>query len=390
MTSAKPTDFPLVFLIWGAGLGSAAQYGKVSVIFEDIAQLYPDAGASLGFTVSLVGFVGIVLGVTAGVLVGRIGFRAALIGGLLAGGLVSMYQASLPSLAMFLASRVVEGMSHLAIVVAAPTLISLISAERHRGFTLTLWGTFFGVAYTVLVWAGLPLVAGFGVPALFVAHGIYMIGFAGLLWARLRADAPGPPDPISLGGVLRRHLAIYRSPFISAPGIGWLFYTLSFVSTLTLLPPFIAPEWRVFVIGAMPLISIASSLILGVRLLTWFSPVAVMQMGFLGAALTALMLVAAPGQPTLCLVLAAALGLVQGAGFAAVPHLNAAPEDRAQANGALAQTGNIGNTLGTPLLLGIIAVAGHSGFMLTAAGLLAVGAASQAWLAMRRKRAALG
>lgn len=381
------TDFPLVLLIWGAGLGAAAQYGKVSVIFDEIAVLYPDAGTSLGFTVSLVGFVGILLGVTAGVLVGRVGFQPALIGGLAAGGVVSFYQATLPELPWFLVSRVIEGVSHLAIVVAAPTLISLVSSDANRGFTLTLWGTFFGVAYTVLVIGGLPLVAGFGVPALFVAHGVYMLGFAALLWARLKADAPGTQEPISLGAVLTRHMAIYRSPHVSAPGIGWLFYTLSFVSTLTLIPPFIDPEARVFVIAAMPLVSIAASLIIGVRLLVWYSPIAVMQIGFLGAASTGIMLAVFQGNPALCLLLAGFFGLVQGAGFAAVPHLNDGAEDRAQANGALAQTGNIGNTLGTPILLAVIGFAGHTGFMVTLACILMLGAASQAWLAARRNAA---
>ena len=387
MAPKASTDFPLVLLIWGAGLGAAAQYGKVSVIFEEIAVLYPDAGPSLGFTVSLVGFVGILLGVTAGVLVGRVGFRPALIGGLVAGGLVSFYQATLPELSLFLVSRVIEGMSHLAIVVAAPTLISMVSDDRSRGFTLTLWGTFFGVAYTVLGLGGLPLVAGFGVPALFVAHGVYMLVFAALLWARLKADAPRAHQPISLRDVLTRHITIYRSPFISAPGIGWLFYTLSFVSTLTLIPPFINSEARVFVVAAMPLVSIAASLIIGVRLLAWFSPVAVMQIGFLGAAATGIILVVYPGNSALCLILASFFGLVQGAGFAAVPYLNDGAEDRAQANGALAQTGNIGNTLGTPLLLAVIGMAGHTGLMLSLACVLILGAASQAWLAARRNAA---
>lgn len=384
MAPKASTDFPLVLLIWGAGLGAAAQYGKVSVIFEEIAALYPNAGPSLGFTVSLVGFVGILLGVTAGVLVGRVGFRPALIGGLAAGGLVSFYQATLPELPLFLVSRVIEGMSHLAIVVAAPTLISLVSSDGNRGFTLTIWGTFFGVAYTVLVLGGLPLVAGFGVPSLFVAHGVYMLVFAVLLWSRLKTDAPRAQQPINLRALLTRHITIYRSPHISAPGIGWLFYTLSFVSTLTLIPPFIDSQTRVFVIGAMPLVSIAASLIIGVRLLVWFSPIVVMQIGFLGAAATGIMLAVYPGNPTLCLLLASFFGLVQGAGFAAVPYLNDGAEDRAQANGALAQTGNIGNTLGTPLLLAVIGFAGHTGFMVTLACLLLMGAASQRWLAARR------
>jgi hypothetical protein len=43
-------------------------------------------------------------------------------------------------------------------------------------------------------------------------------------------------------------------------------------------------------------------------------------------------------------------GVVAGGGFAAVPALNAADADRALANGALAQLGNIGTFAGTPVL----------------------------------------
>ena len=107
-------------------------------------------------------------------------------------------------------------------------------------------------------------------------------------------------------------------------------------------------------------------------------------LGFAGAAASALALAAAPGDPLLCLALAASLGLVQGAGFAAVPELNATLPDRAQANGALAQTGNIGNTLGPPILLAIVGAGGYPAMMLTAAAILAAGIAAQQVLARRR------
>ena len=64
------TNFPLVLALWGAGLGAAGQYAKISVIFDQLPGVYPDAGAALGFIVSLVGFVGILFGVIAGLLVG--------------------------------------------------------------------------------------------------------------------------------------------------------------------------------------------------------------------------------------------------------------------------------------------------------------------------------
>lgn len=148
------TPFGVILALWGAGLGSAAQYGKVSVVFDVLPGIYPQAGAAVGWIVSLVGMVGILFGVVAGLLVARIRYRRALIWALWLGAAVSAVQALLPPLPVMLLTRVVEGLSHLAIVVAAPTLIAQLSAPRHRGFTLTLWGTFFGVAFALLAFAG--------------------------------------------------------------------------------------------------------------------------------------------------------------------------------------------------------------------------------------------
>jgi predicted MFS family arabinose efflux permease len=358
------------------------------VVFDRLPGVWPGEGASLGFALSLVGFVGIVLGVTAGIVVARVRYRRSMLWALWAGAALSLYQATLPPLPLFLASRVFEGMSHLAIVVAVPTLIAHLSAPKDRPVTLTLWGTFFGVAFTILVWGGLPLADLFGLSGLFLAHGAYLAVFAVILYLLLpRIEGEVPQADLSLRGILARHVVIYRSPRLSAPALAWLSYTLTYVSLLTLLPPYIAPEIRALIIGAMPLVSILSSLTLGVILLRRMSAVSVMVAGFAGAAVAALALAALPGSAALCLALAAALGLVQGAGFAAVPELNDEVQDRAQANGALAQTGNIGNTVGPPLLLAVIALGGYPAMMLVAAAVLALGILGQGALARRRAAA---
>jgi predicted MFS family arabinose efflux permease len=388
MATSPVTDWRLVILLYLAGLGAAAQYGKVSVVFDRLGAVWPEAGAGLGFALSLVGFVGIVLGVTAGIVVAKFSYRRAVLWALWAGAALSAFQATLPGLPLFLAARVLEGMSHLALVVAIPTLIAQLSAPKDRPFTLTLWGTFFGVAFTVLVWGGIPFADRAGLSGLFLAHAVWMAVFAAILTAALpRVEAPPPEDDLTLAGILRRHGTIYRSPRISAPAIAWLSYTFTYVSLLTLLPPYIAPEWRALIVGGMPLVSIASSLTLGVLLLRRMSAVGVIMLGFAGAAAAALALAALPGDPLLCLALAASLGLVQGAGFAAVPELNAGVPERAQANGALAQTGNIGNTLGPPVLLAIVGAGGYPAMMIVSALILAAGILAQQALARRRAAA---
>lgn len=377
------TNWPLVLLIWTAGLGAAAQYGKVSVIFDRLPGIYPDAGTALGFVLSLVGAVGILLGIVAGVFVARIGYRRALLTGLIVGAAVSAVQALWPPLPLFLATRVLEGAAHLLIVVAAPTLIAELAAPADQGRALTLWGTFFGVALAILGWVGVPLAEAGGPGALMLAHAVFMGAMAAILRPRL-PTLVAQPRVVTLAEVLSAHRRIYTSPRIGAPALGWLFYTICFLSALTLLPSFIDPEWRSFVLGAIPLLSIVSSMTLGVLLLRLMRAWQVVTLGFVTCALAVVALMIFPGDPWAALGLGLAIGLVQGATFASVPELNDAAETRSLANGGLAQMGNLGNTIGTPVMLAVIAAAGYGGFMVALLVLFLIGAAAHLALARWR------
>ncbi|WP_299962649.1 MFS transporter [uncultured Roseobacter sp.] len=382
----QKTSWGLVLALWGAGLGAAAQYGKFSAIFDQLPGLYPQAGASLGWVVSVVGLLGIFAGVAAGVLVARIRYRRALLWALWAGAVISLFQALVPPLPWLLVSRALEGLSHLGIVVAAPTLIAQICAPQDRGLALTLWGTFFGVAFAVLAWAGLPLVAHAGIPALLMAHGLYLAVFALILDWWLKRTPAAPTPAFSLAQLLRDHVTIYRSPAMAAPAAGWLFYTFCFVSILTVLPPYIDAAQRAFVMGAMPLTSIAVSMTLGVALLRHVTAVSVILLGFAASAASMLWLTLDPGGVAACLTLAGSMGLIQGASFAAVPQLNTQAQTQAQANGAMAQTGNIGNTLGTPVMAVASGALGYVALPLLGGAAFVCGALVHIALARKRQQ----
>ena len=385
---------PLVaFALWVAGLCAAAQFAKIGLILPELSRLYPGAGAGLGLLVSAVSVVGALLGLLAGALAARLGTRRLLLGGLALGATVSLLQALLPPLPVLLASRVVEGVAHLAIVVAAPTLMAGVAGERWRPAAMTLWGTFFGVAFALVAWLGLPLVAARGVGALFLAHGLCTAAVAAAL-VRLLPPEPAagadPGPPFTPRGIARRHAAAWSSPSIAAPAAGWLCYTITFVALLAVLPGLAAAEARAFTAAALPLASIVSSMTLGVALLRATSAVRVIGIGFAAAALVSPALLVWPGEPLPCIALFAALGLVQGASFAAVPELNRSDADRALSNGALAQAGNVGNACGTPLVLAAVAAGGAGAMIALVIGCYAVGLAAHAWMARRRRARARG
>ena len=351
----------IVWMVFCAGLGAAAQFGKISVLFEDLRLFYAGYGpVAMGWMVSIVGLIGLIFGTVAGVLVGPLGARRALVGALMVAALVSAAQSVLPPYPAMMALRVIEGASHLAIVVAGPVLMARASTPGTLGLVMALWGSFFGLSYAGLAAAVPGMVATHGIGSVFLGHAAWMAVCAGVLWILLPAD-PVQPQTAS-GSWLARHRMIYASPRIAAPGLGFFCYTILFVALLTLLPPQVAEPHRAMVGYWMPLAAILVSLTLGVWILRHLTAVKTVQLGFVlaGAACVALALTWGQGLPmaAAALALSGSFGLVQGASFASIAQLNLAADERAMSAGALAQMGNLGTVTGTPLLAAILAAGG--------------------------------
>jgi MFS transporter, DHA1 family, inner membrane transport protein len=387
MSSPQRTPYILVFVLWLAGLCAAAQFAKISLIFPELQAIYPGYGTAAGFLVTLISFMGVILGLFTGMMIARFGFRKPLIAALLLGAGLSAVQATLPPFPLMLASRLVEGLSHLAIVVAAPTLIARLSTERDRPIAMTVWGTFFGVAFAVVGYFGLPLVKAYGLPALFFAHAAAMLTIAAALFAMMpRAEVQASTAAgLTLTDVLSRHRETYGSPSMSAAALGWLFYTLSFVSLITVIPGLLAEDQRTIATTLMPLAGIALSMTAGVWLLRHISAVQVTKLGFVLSALSLAAIWFAPTSAWPAIILFSVLGLVQGASFAAIPQLNPDSRSQAYANGALAQMGNLGNLSGTVILLWMLDQLGHSGLIVFGVVCYTSGFAVHTWL--ERKRA---
>ncbi|KAA2313442.1 MFS transporter [Pseudooceanicola sediminis] len=382
-----------VFALFAAGLGAAAQFGKISVLFPAWAAAYPEAGATLGFLLSLISLIGVILGLVAGMVVARVGFRRMMIAALLLGAALSAVQSLMLPLPAMLVLRAVEGLSHLAIVVAAPTLMAEITDDKARPLAMSLWGTYFGVAFALYAVIGPSLLALGGLPVVLLSHAAYMVMLAGVLFLtlpddrQLRAGAIAhPAQRLRLGTVLRRHAQAYASPFVAAPALGFLFYTATFVAILTVLPPYLPEATRDGLMTVLPVAGIITGLTLGAALLRLVPAVPVAICGFLAAAACALLTGLLPGASWPPVLLFCALGFVQGSSFASIPQINHDPADRALANGALAQMGNLGNFIGTPILLAMTGAMGLTGLVIFAVVAYCGGAALHLGAARMRKR----
>jgi DHA1 family inner membrane transport protein len=272
-------------------------------------------------------------------------------------------------------------------------LIARSSSDRYRGLAMTLWSTFFGVAFALVAWFGIPLVNAYGLESLFLAHAAWLLATAVVLafWLpsarQYQGAGQGTIMSLGFGNIVRQHLETYKSSFMSAPAIGWLFYTLTFVSLLTVLPDQVIAKDRAFVAGTMPLASIAVSMVCGAVLLPRIKAVNVIIMGFAISSCLVPLLWLEFARSWVCIGLFGTLGLVQGASFAAIPQLNHDMESQVRANGAMAQMGNLGNTIGTPLLLTLLAAFGLGGLILGVIASYCAGIGAHLLLRRRRQLA---
>lgn len=283
MSDADPqTPWMTIAALYGAGLGAAAQFAKISVPFEALNAAYPGAGVALGFVVSLISVLGVVFGFTAGVVVSILGFRKMLIWALVLGAALSALQALMLPLQLLLATRVLEGLSHLVIVVAAPTMMAQISAPKDRALVMTLWSTFFGMAFAVVAWVGLPMVERQGLSPMLWAHALWMAAIAAGLFVilpRLTSADDRPAWP-TLGQTIKAHGQAYASPHQAAPALGWVAYTTVFVAAMTMIPTTLTESARGWAVPLLPLAGMAVSLSFGVALTRIIPAVRIAMLGF--------------------------------------------------------------------------------------------------------------
>ena len=356
------TRWLAVVLIWCAGCGAAAQFAKISISFSTLEALYPDASLGIPVIVSILGISGLIGGATAGIIISRYGPARLLIAALLFGALLSFLQSFLLPYALLLALRLIEGLSHIVLVVAGPTLMVAVAAPRDHRTVMALWATFFGVGFALTSWLGGPLVETHGLGALFQAHALVLVVLAVLLKAvglpRLpRAEAPKT-------SWLGAHVAIYRSLPTALPGMVFLWHTIAYVGLLTLLPAQGRPDQTATMLTLLPLTGLLGTLV-AMTLIRRGAPLAAIAVtGFLGTASMVILLcflVGGDGYMPVAALLSFFAGLVPGAAFALVPVLNPDNISQSRANGALAQLGNLGTVSGTPILAFALVVAGFSG-----------------------------
>ncbi len=361
------TQWLNIIMLWFAGIYVAMQFAKFSVSYDLLPAHYQSSASTISMALSCVGIMGLIFGTIAGVLSGKLGHKKVLLTCLLLGSLLSWWQSFLPSIEYLLVSRLLEGLSHLGVVVSAPTLIISLCDKRHQAMMMGLWGSFFGVAFALMGWLGNPLLEEGGLSRLYQVHALLLVPIFCYLFIRLPStkaqvlDAQNSPTPpLNIRQFLIDLASLYGNLRTLLPGLVFLFHTSMFVSLLTFIPRLSQDETLKYSLSIfLPLISIGGTFLAGILAQYWLSPQRLGTISYLGVALFSVLTLTYIDHHTLFFTFANCLllfsGLVAGSAFAMIPFLLKNPDQQAQSNGAIAQLGNLGATLGPPMFATVIA-----------------------------------
>jgi MFS family permease len=363
------TAWTKVALLWLCGVGAGLQFAKASVAFDRLGAHYDASPALAGWLLSATGVAGILFGAAAGLLVGRVGIRVSLVGGLLCAAAISLFQSALPPVTLFLASRLVEGAAHLAIVVAAPSCLSFYVAPRERTIVLSLWGTYFSTGFIVAGFLGPPILDATGLRMLFAVHAACMVVLAVVAFVFVRPPAAArtseraaPPS-----SMFRQHVQIYATARTALPAVCFLCYTVMYLALQTMTADLAPPDARRWLFALMPLVSGVTTLSAGAIAQNWLSPFRVALAAFAATGAATILLQAAVHAEfaivPAALLRMAFLSMLPGAIYPMIPMLCQESSLQARGYGAIAQLGNVGSALGPPLFAASVAALGPTGLM---------------------------
>ncbi|MGC4394387.1 CynX/NimT family MFS transporter [Hydrogenophaga sp. T2] len=190
---APASQWPAILLLVGAGLVSAVQLAKVPAAMQAIQAALGMPLERAAWLLSAFGVVGALFGTAIGTATDRLGARRTLVAGLALQGAASAAGALVQGAPLLIASRLVEGVGFLAVIVAAPALIARVVPASRAAGPMAAWSSFMpaGMALVLLASPWL-LIAGWR--ALWWVSSALALAYAALAaWCAPRDASQRPP-----------------------------------------------------------------------------------------------------------------------------------------------------------------------------------------------------
>ena len=153
LTQRSPTDVTAAYCVLAAGIGAALHIGKLPPALPVLERVLAISLVQAGFLLSLVQLSGMALGLLTGLAVQRAGLKRSMVAGLLVLASASLLGAAATSATWLLATRALEGLGFLWVVLPGPGLLRQLVPAGRVNRMMGMWGTYMplGTSLALLV-----------------------------------------------------------------------------------------------------------------------------------------------------------------------------------------------------------------------------------------------
>lgn len=356
-TEPGRTSWSAVAGLMGAGVVAAAQIGGASAalpVLQDEFALSSTAAAWYLSTVSALGAAG---GALLGWLGQTLGFGRQIRIGLLAIVLADLGGAAVDSLAGLLVARVGEGLGLVMVILAAPPLLSEVSAPAHRRLVSGAWGAYLPVGSGLAALLVPPAIAWVGWRGASVADAL--VAAVALVLVLRWVPSAGVRERATVAGLVGALRS--RSVLLITAAFG--LYSAQFLAVVGLLPASLVTDEGMSVaaagvLGAIAFLVSAPGNFLGAYLLHRGAPLRWVVLAGCAGMVGSTWIVLDPAHPAGLRVAAAIVfsfagGLVPSSLFAALAAVSGGTRSAGAAIGLLTQGSALGQLLGPPLVVAV-------------------------------------
>ena len=381
------TRWDIALLAILSGVIAATQIGKVPPAMPVLGAEFAVGMVALGWIASIFNATGAVLGLPFGALSDGFGHRRVLTISLWTIAAGSLLGALTDNYTLLFATRVIEGIGYLGIIVAAPSLVVEATNPRDFGLALGLWSSFlpFGFALMMVIspwfldtvgWQGLWL---FNAALLATFAVVFMIGTRDL---STLPNRPDEPPTLRLGQAFG--VASLTGPWLLV--LALVAYTLQWFGLNAWMPTFFEGSLG-YTLGGAALLSalvvfangpgaVFGSWLLHVGWSNWLlTVIGCASMGIIGFAVFS-GFVADSAKFWLALAFSFLGGLLPPAIISLVPNVSPSRSYIGAVNGFVMQGNNFGYMMGAPIFAFAIERTGtweSAGWLLLALGVFGVG-----------------
>jgi len=334
-----------------------------------------------GWVVSILAATSATIGVLTGGISDRIGNRRTITictGLVVLGNLIGAFSTSAD---MLLASRFVEGIGFVGIVVSVPSILIRVTTASDQRFAFGIWGSYMPMGMALMMASAPFVLTPFGWRGLWIANAV-VIALFGVVFHFLTRDLEPKGKVTDRPPVGAAIVAVLRRPGPWLLGLCFMTYAGQWVGLMAWLPTFLtetlgysvraAALWSAAVVAMNIPGNWFGGWLLHRGVTRWYMPaIACALMGLSGLAIFS-PLTPDLGRIGLALFFSFIAGLLPPTLLSGAPLHAPAPNLVATANGVIVNGANIGSLLGPPAFGALIAAMGSwqaSGVMMALAGL---------------------